>query len=58
MSASKFDMSKYDLDPKYYEYSDGMWLNGGFPRKAVDAANTFKFRDTDILASAFPKTGQ
>ncbi len=57
MSVSKFDMSKFDTDPKFYEYSEGIWHCGGIPRKAVDAAKTFEFRDTDILTATFPKTG-
>ena len=50
-------MSKFDTDPKFYEYSEGIWHCGGIPRKAVDAAKTFEFRDTDILTATFPKTG-
>ncbi len=58
MSASKIDMSKFDLDPGMYEYPKEIWHCEGFPREAVNAAKTFKFRDTDILAATYPKTGQ
>ena len=56
-------MEKYtslcDVDPGMYRHPLGdIWMPSCFPPESLDAALTFQLRDTDILTSTYPKTGE
>ena len=47
------------LIPGLYRHPLGdIWMPSCFPPEALDAALTFQLRDTDILTSTYPKTGE
>ncbi len=49
--------SKFDVDAKW-EKSGKIWLPTKiFPLSCLEDAQTFEFRDRDILLSTYPKTG-
>ena len=59
MAETHYDLSLFENDPLFYEYISGYWVSGlSFPRGAIDAARVAEFRESDILAATFPKTGK
>ena len=51
------DSSLFDVDAKWKNVGD-MWIPSEyFPEKTLEAAENFKFRESDILIVSYPKTG-